>query len=152
EEGRLLVEEMAARADRAVTPEVAALASRLKEADADERRHLLLTPATAELMAAARVRPHLHQHSIEYPVEAERRAAGFGSWYELFPRSKSGDPTRHGTLGDVIARLRAIGAMGFDVLYFPPIHPVGRVNRKGRDNAPHAEPGEPGSPYAIGSE
>ena len=88
----------------------------------------------------------------EFPVEAERRAAGFGSWYELFPRSQSGDPDRHGTFDDVIARLPAISAMGFDVLYFPPIHPIGRINRKGRDNAPHAEPGEPGSPYAIGSE
>ena len=152
EEGRLLVEEAAARADRAVAPELVALAGRLKEADPEERRRLLLTPATAELMAAARVRPHAHQHPTEYPVEAERRAAGFGSWYELFPRSQSGDPDRHGTFADVMARLPAIGAMGFDVLYFPPIHPIGRVNRKGRDNAPHAEAGEPGSPYAIGSE
>jgi starch synthase (maltosyl-transferring) len=152
EEGRLLIEEIAAQADRAVASELAALTEQLKEADAEERRRLLLSPTTAELMATARVRPHLHQHPTEYPVEAERRAAGFGSWYELFPRSQSGDPHRHGTFADVIARLPAISAMGFDVLYLPPIHPIGRVNRKGHDNAPHAEPGEPGSPYAIGSE
>ncbi len=152
EEGRLRIEEAAAQADRAVAPELAALVARLKEADADERRRLLLTPSTAELMATARVRPHAHRHPTEYPVEAERRAAGFGSWYELFPRSQSGDPSRHGTFADVITRLPAISAMGFDVLYLPPIHPIGRVNRKGRDNAPHAEPGEPGSPYAIGSD
>ncbi len=152
EEGRLLVEETAALADRAVATRLSALSGRLKEADREERRRLLLTPATAELMAAARIRPHAHQHPIEFPIEAERRAAGFGSWYELFPRSQSGDPNRHGTFTDVIARLPAISAMGFDVLYFPPIHPIGRVNRKGHDNAPHAEPGEPGSPYAIGSE
>jgi starch synthase (maltosyl-transferring) len=152
EEGRLLVEEMAGCADPAVAAEVAALASRLKEAGADERRRLLLTPATTELMAAAHVRPHLHRHPIEYPVEAERRAAGFGSWYELFPRSQAGNSNRHGTFADVIARLPTISAMGFDVLYFPPIHPIGRINRKGHDNAPLAGPGEPGSPYAIGSE
>ncbi|HEV2187958.1 MAG TPA: alpha-amylase family glycosyl hydrolase, partial [Stellaceae bacterium] len=96
------------------------------------------------------LRPHVQRHSIEFPVEAERRAAGFASWYELFPRSQSGDPGRHGTFADVIARLPAISAMGFDVLYFPPIHPIGAKNRKGRDNAPRAEPGDPGSPYAIG--
>ena len=152
EEGRLLVDEIAAQSDRAVAAELAVLVGQLKEADAEERRRLLLTPATAELMTAARVRPHAHQHSVEYPIEAERRAAGFGSWYELFPRSQSADPSRHGTFADVISRLPAISAMGFDVLYFPPIHPIGRVNRKGHDNAPHAEPGEPGSPYAIGSE
>ena len=152
EEGRLLIEEAAAQADRAVASDLAELAARLKQVDPEERRRLLLTPATTELMTAARVRPHPHQHPTEYPVEAERRAAGFGSWYELFPRSQSGDPNRHGTFADVIARLPAISAMGFDVLYLPPIHPIGRVNRKGHDNAPHAEPGEPGSPYAIGSE
>ncbi|HWB48504.1 MAG TPA: maltotransferase domain-containing protein [Stellaceae bacterium] len=152
EEGRLLVEHIAERAPLDVKPELAALVGRLTDADGEERRRLLLAPTTADLVAAARVRPHRHQHPIEYPIEAERRAAGFGSWYELFPRSQSGDPHRHGSFADVIARLPAISAMGFDVLYFPPIHPIGRVNRKGRDNSPQAEPGEPGSPYAIGSE
>jgi starch synthase (maltosyl-transferring) len=151
EEGRLMVEESAAQADGAAAPGLAALAKQLEEAVAAERRRLLLTPTTAELMEAARIRPHLHQHPIEFPVEAERRAAGFASWYELFPRSQSADPGRHGTFADVIARLPAISAMGFDVLYLPPIHPIGRTNRKGRNNSPRAESGEPGSPYAIGS-
>jgi starch synthase (maltosyl-transferring) len=152
EEGRLLVEGSAAQADCDVAPQLAALAQQLKQGEPEERRRLLLAPTTAQLMAAARLRPHAHQHPIEFPVEAERRAAGFASWYELFPRSQSGDVNRHGTFADVIARLPAISAMGFDVLYFPPIHPIGRTNRKGRDNAPQAEPGEPGSPYAIGSD
>jgi starch synthase (maltosyl-transferring) len=152
EEGRLLVLETARSADDDVAADLEALAGQLAHADPEERRRLLLAPSTAELIAASRVRAHLHQHPVEYPVEAERRASGFASWYELFPRSQAGDPSRHGTFADVIARLPAISAMGFDVLYFPPIHPIGRVNRKGRDNAPHAEPGEPGSPYAIGSE
>ncbi|HEY1795283.1 MAG TPA: maltotransferase domain-containing protein [Stellaceae bacterium] len=152
EEGRVLVEEVAARADRTVAGDLEALAIRLTRADAEERRRLLLSPATAELVATARFRPHARRHAAEFPVEAERRAAGFASWYELFPRSQSGDAHRHGTFADVIVRLPAIAAMGFDVLYFPPIHPIGRVNRKGHDNAPRAEAGEPGSPYAIGSD
>jgi starch synthase (maltosyl-transferring) len=84
-------------------------------------------------------------------MTVDRGAALFSSWYEIFPRSQSGTTERHGTFDDVIARLPAIQAMGFDTLYFPPIHPIGRVNRKGKNNSTRAEPGEPGSPYAIGS-
>src|SRR5690606_17060844 len=73
-------------------------------------------------------------------------------WYELFPRSQAPEPDRHGSFQDVIARLPYIRMMGFDVLYMPPIHPIGLANRKGRNNALRAEPGDPGSPYAIGSE
>ena len=68
----------------------------------------------------------------------------------MFPRSATDDPKRHGTLSDVIACLPLIRSMGFDVLYFPPIHPIGTTNRKGRNNALRAEPGDLGSPYAIG--
>ena len=151
EEGRLLIEESAALADRCASSDLSALADQLKRAGTQERRRLLLAPTTAELVEAARIRPHAHRHPTDFPIEAERRAAGFASWYELFPRSQSGDVSRHGTFDDVIRRLPAISAMGFDVVYFPPIHPIGRVNRKGRDNSPRAEPGDPGSPYAIGS-
>jgi starch synthase (maltosyl-transferring) len=70
----------------------------------------------------------------------------------MFPRSQSGVPGKHGTFADCIKRLPEIEAMGFDVLYFVPIHPIGKMNRKGRNNAVTAGPGEPGSPYAIGSE
>lgn len=83
-------------------------------------------------------------------VEIERSAAGFASWYELFPRSQ-GTGEAHGTFDDVISRLPAIAAMGFDVLYLPPIHPIGLTARKGRNNSLAAGAGEPGSPYAIGS-
>lgn len=88
---------------------------------------------------------------VEYPLSVERNEALFSSWYELFPRSQSPVPGRHGTLRDVIARLPAIRRMGFDVLYFPPIHPIGRRNRKGRNNSLRAGPDDPGSPYAIGA-
>ena len=85
-----------------------------------------------------------------YSVIADRRAASFSSWYELFPRSL-GKANEHGTFADVIAELPRIQAMGFDVLYFPPIHPIGEKNRKGKNNALTTQPGEPGSPYAIGA-
>ncbi|MFB9948377.1 maltotransferase domain-containing protein [Rhizobium puerariae] len=116
-----------------------------------QRTETLLAPETAELMAEADRRPH-RVRSRAIPVDAERTAAAFASWYQIFPRSQSGDPQRHGTFDDVIGRLRAIRAMGFDVLYFPPIHPIGGTNRKGRNNTLHAGPDDPGSPYAIGSE
>ena len=85
-------------------------------------------------------------------VIADRLAARFSAWYELFPRSQSGDPNRHGTFDDVIRRLPYVKDLGFDVLYFTPIHPIGRTNRKGRNNALKAEPGDVGSVYAIGSD
>jgi len=85
------------------------------------------------------------------PLRVDRAQARYGSWYELFPRSQSPEPGRHGTLEDVMGRLPDIRRMGFDVLYLTPIHPIGRTNRKGRDNHPAAQPGDVGSPYAIGS-
>lgn len=93
----------------------------------------------------------LSAKSPELPLFADRERAGFSSWYELFPRSTSNDEGRHGTFADVEARLPYVASMGFDVLYFPPIHPVGREKRKGRNNAVNAEPGDVGSPWAIGA-
>lgn len=84
-------------------------------------------------------------------VFVEHRKANFSTWYELFPRSASLDE-KHGTFSDVIRLLPRISSMGFDVLYLPPIHPIGKLNRKGKNNSVTAEPGEPGSPWAIGSD
>jgi starch synthase (maltosyl-transferring) len=84
-------------------------------------------------------------------VTVERRRAAFSAWYEMFPRSAA-DEARHGTLKDVEARLPYVASMGFDVLYLPPIHPIGRSHRKGPNNAPEAQPGDVGSPWGIGSE
>lgn len=81
----------------------------------------------------------------------ERHKAYFSTWYEFFPRSCSGDPSRHGTLRDACSRFPEIARMGFDIVYFPPIHPIGRVFRKGRNNALNAADGDVGSPWAIGS-
>src|SRR4029079_14432121 len=83
-------------------------------------------------------------------ITVERERARFSTWYELFPRSTTGDG-RHGSFADLEARFDAIAAMGFDVVYLPPIHPIGHEKRKGRNNATAAQPGDVGSPWAIGS-
>jgi starch synthase (maltosyl-transferring) len=85
---------------------------------------------------------------LELTVDRER--ARFGAWYEMFPRS-SGKPGTHGTFKTAAARLPAIAAMGFDVLYLPPIHPIGEAFRKGPNNTLHASPDDVGSPWAIGA-
>src|SRR5690606_28132133 len=117
----------------------------------DARVALLLDEQTRQVMEDTAERA-FRLRSQDYPLEVERPLAQFGSWYELFPRSVTRDPQRHGTFRDVIERLPEIVAMGFDVVYFPPIHPIGRTHRKGRNNSLVAEEGDPGSPYAIGSE
>lgn len=102
--------------------------------------------------AASRVQSADLTRGVEMPLVADRPVARFSAWYEMMPRSQSRVPGRHGTFDDCIARLPEITALGFDVLYLPPIHPIGHTNRKGRNNALRAEPDDPGSPYAIGSE
>jgi starch synthase (maltosyl-transferring) len=92
--------------------------------------------------------------SPEFPITVDRPKAAFSAWYEMFPRSAASHPEgthRHGTLRDVEARLSYIAEMGFDVLYLPPIHPIGRAHRKGPNNAPTSHPDDVGSPWGIGS-
>jgi len=90
-------------------------------------------------------------YGSELKVLVEREKALFSSWYEMFPRSCSGTLLKHGTFKDCESCLPEIKEMGFDVIYFPPIHPIGEVNRKGRNNALIAGPGDFGSPWAVGS-
>ncbi|MGI4856275.1 MAG: maltotransferase domain-containing protein [Janthinobacterium lividum] len=112
---------------------------------------IVLDAATRAAVAATRHRDFQVRHPVVLSIQAERAAARYANWYELFPRSQSGDPRRHGTFIDVIARLPDVSAMGFDVLYFPPIHPIGLANRKGPNNTLTPGPEDVGSPYAIGS-
>jgi starch synthase (maltosyl-transferring) len=91
------------------------------------------------------------RHPQKLALWVDRERARFSTWYELFPRSTSADPTRHGTFGDVEALLPDIAAMGFDVLYLPPIHPIGDAFRKGPNNNVVASQDDPGSPWAIGA-
>jgi len=89
--------------------------------------------------------------SAEYPVYVDRKKALFSTWYEFFPRSASSTPGKHGTFKDCERLLPRVAEMGFDTLYFPPIHPIGEVNRKGKNNATTAQLGDVGSPWGIGS-
>jgi len=90
-------------------------------------------------------------HSDTCNITVDRKRALYSSWYELFPRSCTYSPEIHGTFASCEEQLDAIAAMGFHVVYFPPIHPIGRKNRKGKNNCVTAQPGEPGSPWAIGA-
>ncbi len=85
------------------------------------------------------------------PLVVDRERARFGSWYEMFPRSQGTEPGQHGTFRDAERRLPELAERGFDIIYLPPIHPIGHTNRKGRGNTLQAEPRDPGSPWAIGS-
>ena len=91
------------------------------------------------------------RHEPPLAIEVDRERARFSSWYEMFPRSAAARPGEHGTLADVEALLPYVASMGFDVLYLPPVHPIGEIERKGPNNRPGASPDDPGSPWAIGS-
>jgi starch synthase (maltosyl-transferring) len=96
-------------------------------------------------------RRYATQCACELEVIVDRERARFGAWYEFFPRSTADEPGRHGTFADCERRLSYVSEMGFDVIYLPPIHPIGRTFRKGRNNAVTAGPNDPGSPWAIGA-
>ena len=91
-----------------------------------------------------------YHKTLEVVVDPER--ARYSAWYEMFPRSAATEPGKHGTFKDVINRLPYVSSLGFDVIYLPPIHPIGQSFRKGKNNNVVSQPGEPGSPWAIGSE
>jgi starch synthase (maltosyl-transferring) len=150
EEGRRLLAAAAERAPARPHAVLKDVLTRLPALAPDEQVALLLAPETATAMHASDDRPFTAQHVPAVHLDVDRPQAAFASWYELFPRSATDDPTRHGTFADVIAQLPRIRDMGFDVLYFPPIHPIGTTNRKGRNNALRAGPDDTGSPYAIG--
>ncbi|HVF60558.1 MAG TPA: alpha-1,4-glucan--maltose-1-phosphate maltosyltransferase [Thermoanaerobaculia bacterium] len=110
-----------------------------------------------DLMERHADRSHATTYAPELGVIVDRERARFSAWYEMFPRSCAGggsaeEPQPHATFRDCEERLPYVAGLGFDVLYLPPIHPIGRSHRKGRNNNPVAEPGEIGSPWAIGSE
>ena len=151
-EGAALVAGAAARAGKSPDArKLKAFAAKLQEADADAISQLAASP---ELTALLRVWPD-RSLSTEYtpalPLWVDRERAVFAAWYEFFPRSAQGKPDSGSTFRDCLGRIDDAKAMGFDVIYFPPIHPIGETNRKGRNNSLTCEPGEPGVPYAIGN-
>ncbi len=111
---------------------------------------LALSEELAEIMQRHPDLAEAAQFDRELSVDVEREQARWGAWYEMFPRSAAREAGRHGTFQDCERLLPDVAAMGFDVLYLPPIHPIGRTHRKGKNNSPRAEPGDPGSPWAIG--
>jgi starch synthase (maltosyl-transferring) len=124
-----------------------------RDAPLEVRVQAALSAELFILMRRHGARPFITTYPRELPVHVDRPRAGFSSWYEVFPRSSSPDPDRPGTLADVAERIVPyVAALGFDVLYLPPIHPIGDTARKGRDNYPVADVGDVGSPWAIGSE
>jgi starch synthase (maltosyl-transferring) len=128
---------------------------RLSELFADDNRmeeaiRMVMNPAFAAIVEKYPFKQY-HSSSERLKIFVERSKALFSTWYEFFPRSASQTPGEHGTFKDCERLLHKVKDMGFDVLYFPPIHPVGEVNRKGINNATNAEPGDVGSPWAIGS-
>jgi len=127
-------------------------ADRIAAGDQNER---VAAALDADLADAARLEPALRDAVVRYErmprVMVDRERARFGAWYEMFPRSAGPDPSRSATFDEAAERLPAIAAMGFDVVYLPPIHPIGTTARKGRNNTLTPEPGDPGSPWAIGA-
>jgi starch synthase (maltosyl-transferring) len=156
EEGRMIIEKALQGEPRGGDPgDRQALRSMLErhadDPDGTSKREWLTSRETGDLMARVGPRTSFTRYDRELEVWVDRRKAAFSAWYEMFPRSQSGDAGRHGTFADVIARLPYVRDLGFDVLYFTPIHPIGRTNRKGRNNSLKAQAGDAGSPYAIGS-
>lgn len=146
-EGAILLKKLASKDKKLLSA-----ASRLEDKAAyDQAIEYVLGPEFLDIV---------HHHPLiefetKYPKElrvvAEHQKANFSTWYEFFPRSASLDG-KHGTFKDAMALLPRVAAMGFDVLYFPPIHPIGKINRKGKNNNVKSVAGEPGSPWAIGSD
>ncbi|MEA2239295.1 MAG: hypothetical protein QOC81_4019 [Thermoanaerobaculia bacterium] len=124
---------------------------RLESDDAPDEKVLdLWGDELPALMERNEERKFVTHDAAEHAIEVDPRRAAFSSWYELFPRSAASEPGKHGTFRDVEAQLPRIARMGFDVLYLPPIHPIGTTFRKGRNNSVAAEKDDVGSPWAIG--
>jgi len=150
--GAHLIEEAAARAKGADREALTEWAGRLRaEKDVNALQKTALDETQAKLAARYPDRSLATSWPTELALEVDRERARFSAWYELFPRSTAARPGKHGTFRDVEARLPYVAEMGFDVLYFPPIHPIGRHKRKGRNNILVAASEDVGSPWAIGS-
>ena len=148
------LEMIRAAAARAGARDRRKLESFVKELESDdpleEKIEDLWSEDLLALMWRSAERQFVSRHSCELPIEVDRKRAAFSTWYELFPRSTAAKPGQHGTFADVEKQVPRIAKLGFDVLYLPPIHPIGVTFRKGRNNRVKAEEGDVGSPWAIG--
>ena len=152
-EGAALVEAAARRArDRADRKRLLEFSQQILTGANSEIRAIAQSGELAVLMATYPDRAAATQYDPPLCVVVDRRGALIAAWYEFFPRSAEGRGDRGSTFRECLPRVDDARAMGFDVIYFPPIHPIGHTNRKGRNNSTTYEPGEPGVPWAIGSE
>lgn len=161
--GRRLVDSMLDRPHQASLPEDLQRLTSLRARLADGDVSTLDDPLLADSFARTESRDPLARLAAPLSIDVDPKLASVGSWYSFFPRSpaidssnsdtsdRSGEPRPAATLADAVDRLDYIAALGFDVVYIPPVHPIGTTNRKGRNNATIAEPDDVGSPYAIGS-
>jgi len=153
-EGAQLITEASQRAPKRERQKMGEWVSTLQSTQAAEQAkvQLALSEELSKFMDKYPDRRFATTYPKELVVVVNREKTRFSTWYEMFPRSCALQPGRHGTFKDCEACLPYIAAMGFDVLYFPPIHPIGHTHRKGRNNNPVANPDDPGTPWAIGSE
>jgi starch synthase (maltosyl-transferring) len=150
--GAELIEGASQRASSADRKRLAEWAARLRAGgEAVALKSLGLDEELCELANRYPDRSLALTHPTEFPLVVDPERARFSTWYELFPRSTSPTPGAHGTFRDVEARLPYVAELGFDVLYLPPIHPIGRERRKGRNNSLSPTPDDVGSPWAIGA-
>ena len=153
QEGALMAEHRATRADVSATDKRALTA--LAHALLRRREAARLVAAAEAESAVALMRRTVDRRAATlagpFPLWIDRELGAFSAWYELFPRSEGATPHHPGTLKTAAARLPGVAAMGFDILYLPPIHPIGVSHRKGANNSLDPGPEDPGSPWAIGS-
>lgn len=153
EEGAVLAQKASARASRSHDKErLLSFAEKLRNADIQSAAQLAKNPEFIGLMTAWPDRSLSTEFRPYIDITVDRPQALFAAWYEFFPRSAEGKANEGSKFRDCLPRIDDAKAMGFDVIYFPPIHPIGFTNRKGRNNSVTCEPGDPGVPYAIGSQ
>jgi starch synthase (maltosyl-transferring) len=150
EEGRKLLQDSKSRIQNGAHSIIQSALTQLAAASSTMIVEIFLSDDLRQAMQLAEEPSFRVRYERALPLDVERPQAIFAAWYELFPRSATDDPNRHGTFRDVIRHLPRIQQMGFDVLYLPPIHPIGSTNRKGKNNSLTITPDDVGSPYAIG--
>jgi starch synthase (maltosyl-transferring) len=151
--GAILVQKAAGRARGSDAKRLLAISKKLEQLSA-ENTGSYDYPLTGDEYALVNRYPDLElatRYESDLPLWVDRERARFSAWYELFPRSASPIPGQHGSFSDVERQLPEIAAMGFDILYMPPIHPIGQAFRKGPNNSIASQPGDEGSPWAIGN-
>ncbi|MBX3452541.1 MAG: alpha-1,4-glucan--maltose-1-phosphate maltosyltransferase [Planctomycetaceae bacterium] len=149
--GEALLSAVLSRADKTGRSKLTSWLSVVRDGSVNDLKELVVSADLLDLMDAFQEAEFPTRYPRELTVWVDRPKARFSTWYELFPRSATSSPSRHGTFRDVIDRLPYVHSMGFDVLYLPPVSPIGTSFRKGKNNALTANPDDVGSPWAIGA-